>query len=422
MDKERWREWQRWGTLTLALIATDCSNTGSGGEATDPSEGGSSAGSSGSMDGSGSTSDSSSSGSPSESSTGQGEPPLDHPPIDRGTEEVGGPSNLPAPATTGLPEPSGTPDGLQVINWAGFGSAVSYTFDDSNTSQIASYDALQVLGVPFSFYLITSKSESNNDIWARALTDGHEIANHTHTHLNMDRQADFASDTDRATEFLEDRFSIRVATMAAPFGASGYIEVARTRFLINRGVGGGEIAPNSATNPLNLPTFIPSTGAPAADFNARTDSARTNGTWYTVLIHGFDGYPAEGAYQPVALEEFVAAVEYAKGFGDVWIGTVVDVGSYWIAQKLLSETTPTTAGETTTWTWELPEFFPPDQFLRVIVNGGSLQQGGVTLPWDEHGYYEVALDAGSLTLGPPIDDPSGGSGGTGETGGTGTSS
>ena len=48
----------------------------------------------------------------------------------------------------------------------------------------------------------------------------------------------------------------------------------------------------------------------------------------------------------------------------------------------------------------LPPHFPPGHFVRVTVGGGSLQQGGHTLTWDGHGYYEVALDAGSLTWSP----------------------
>ena len=34
------------------------------------------------------------------------------------------------------------------------------------------------------------------------------------------------------------------------------------------------------------------------------------------------------------------------------------------------------------------------------VDGGTLTQSGRTLPWDDHGYYEIALDPGTLTLSP----------------------
>lgn len=307
-------------------------------------------------------------------------------------------STLPVPATTGVPRPAGSADGLTVLDWAGFQAAVTYTFDDANTSQIQNYDALQALGVPFTFYIWTNMSGAMSDVWDRALADGHELGNHTQTH-QMGTSPNIAADTDAATQYLEDRFGIVVRTMAAPYGHTQYIDVARSRFLINRGVGGGQIAPNSATDPLNLPTFTPPADSLASAFNSRVDTARAAGSWETVLVHGFTG-GGDGAYQPVALSEFEAAVNYAKSFDDVWIGTMLDVGSYWIAQKLLTDTTPTTAGGVSTWQWTLPDHFPPGQFVRVTVNGGTLAQNGVELAWDEHGYYEVALDAGSLTLAP----------------------
>jgi hypothetical protein len=57
-------------------------------------------------------------------------------------------------------------------------------------------------------------------------------------------------------------------------------------------------------------------------------------------------------------------------------------------------------GDETTWTWTLPPRFPPGRLLRVTVDGGTLRQDGVALAWDPRGFYEVALDAGSLTLAP----------------------
>ena len=78
----------------------------------------------------------------------------------------------------------------------------------------------------------------------------------------------------------------------------------------------------------------------------------------------------------------------------------MNVGAYWRARKLVSGLTPATAGNDRTWTWTLPDHFPPGRFLRVKVDGGTLTQGATTLPWNDHGYYEVALDAKTLTLGP----------------------
>jgi peptidoglycan/xylan/chitin deacetylase (PgdA/CDA1 family) len=310
---------------------------------------------------------------------------------------IGEPSGLPAPTTTGVARPAGTVGGLSVVDWAGFRAAATYTLDDGNISQIDNYDALQALGVPFTFYLWGSRPEGSNDVWMRAVSDGHELGNHTQNHL-MGTDPTIAADTDAGEQFIEERYGVTVYTMAAPYGNTEYAQVAQTRYLINRGTGGGQILPNDSSDRFNLPTFIPPTNALAGAFNGRIDTARTNGAWETVLVHGFN--PDTTAYQAGDVEQFVAAVNYTKSFGDVWIGTMVDVGAYWVAQKLLTDTVPSTDGAASTWTWTLPDHFPPNHYLRVTVDGGTLSQSGVPLVWDEHGYYEVSLDAGSLTLAP----------------------
>jgi hypothetical protein len=78
----------------------------------------------------------------------------------------------------------------------------------------------------------------------------------------------------------------------------------------------------------------------------------------------------------------------------------VDIAAYWLGQRLISAASPVTSNQVTTWSWALPDHFPPGQFVRVVVDGGTLRQGTTVLTWDEHGYYEVALDAGSVSLSP----------------------
>jgi peptidoglycan/xylan/chitin deacetylase (PgdA/CDA1 family) len=308
-----------------------------------------------------------------------------------------GTAELPVPATSGVARPAGAAGGLRVLDWAGFRAAATYTFDDANSSQIANYDALQALGVPFTFYLWTSRPGASNEIWTRAVADGHELGNHTQSHMQGSSPG-LDADTDAGELFIQSNFGVASYTMAAPYGASQYADVARTRYLINRAIGDSIISATGTTDRLALPTFIPPEGALASEFNRHIDSARTNGAWTSALVHGFTG--DGGAYLPVDLAEFVAGVQYAQSFGDVWIGTLLDVGAYWVAQKAIRDTAPEIAGDSTTWRWTLPERFPPNRKVRVTVTGGSLQQGGIPLTWDEHGYYEVELDAGSLTLTP----------------------
>lgn len=339
------------------------------------------------------------------------EPSADPPPAEEPVTEAEPPpvisadrSTLPLPpGNGGQPVPAGPPGGLTVLNWAGFRSAVSYTFDDTNQTQLDRFNELMALNVKFTWYLITGPNQAArlaNAAWDRAVAAGHEIGNHTRSHLNSGG-GNLAQDTDDGEADLERRFdNLTVYSMAAPFGAQDYVGISQSRYLINRGTNGGQVAPNGNANPFSIPTYIPNPDAIA--FNAQVDQGRTNGTWHTVLVHGFkvNGNGVNGDFQPVEIGEFTQAVNYAKSFGDVWIDTVVEVGAYWIAQKLFNGVTPTTNGDATTWRWTLPNHFPPGKFLRVRVNGGTLIQDGAELPWNDRGFYEVALDRGSVTLAP----------------------
>jgi len=154
------------------------------------------------------------------------------------------------------------------------------------------------------------------------------------------------------------------------------------------------------TNPFNLPAYIPPENATAIqDFNPQIDSAQSGGGWQVVMVSGFTG-GTDSPYHPVAISEFTTGVNYAKSLGNMWIDSMVNVGAYWRGEMTVSKVTPTTSGTDTIWTWTLPANFPPGKCLRVKVDGGSLKQGSVVLGWDDHGYYEVALDAGRLTLSP----------------------
>jgi hypothetical protein len=46
----------------------------------------------------------------------------------------------------------------------------------------------------------------------------------------------------------------------------------------------------------------------------------------------------------------------------------------------------------------VPTNFPPNSCLRVKTDGGVVKQKGATVPWDDHGYYEISFNAGEVTL------------------------
>jgi peptidoglycan/xylan/chitin deacetylase (PgdA/CDA1 family) len=320
-------------------------------------------------------------------------------------------SNTPAPAVDNVPKPSGAPGNLVILDWAGFKAAVTYTFDDTQPSQIEHYDALQAEGVPMTLFAnhgSASSSAGYDAAWTQAVADGHEIANHTAHHCRADLSGCTAgsalespdAEITECTNYIIEHFGQdSVWTMASPFGDTGWNGPAEAHFFLNRGVNGGTIGPNDNTNPFNLPAMMAAGGETAEDLIADIDGVHGQGKWLIFCFHSI--LPtSQQWYANVELESITASMRHAKALGDVWVDTMVDIGAYWMGQKTLSAVTPTTAGADTVWTWTLPPHFPPGKYLRVTVDGGTLKQGGQEIPWSSHGYYEIALDAGSLTLSP----------------------
>jgi peptidoglycan/xylan/chitin deacetylase (PgdA/CDA1 family) len=334
-----------------------------------------------------------------------------------GTTSDGGagkaPSGLPEPATSGVAKPAGTAGDLTVLPWAGFKAAVSWTFDDSQPSQIAHYAELASVGIPMTFYISSgNSSESGYDAtWMQAVADGSEIGNHTVHHCHADLSgcsfgtaaATVGDELDGCTSYIAQHYAPQATawTAASPFGDTGYDSADMSRFLVNRGVGGGTIGAGATdnTDPFNLPIYLALTADTALSFSNQIDAAHTAGKWLILLVHTITP-TSDNWYNPVAITDVTGGMSHGKGLPDVWNDSVVNVAAYWRAQKMLAALTPTTSGGSSTWTWTLPANFPPGKYLRVTVAGGTLTQGATTLAWDTHGFYEVALDAGTLTLSP----------------------
>ena len=310
---------------------------------------------------------------------------------------------LPVPARSSVPKPAGQLGRLKVLDWAGFGAAISYTLDDSMASQVAAYPQLQATGERMTFFLVSGMA-INSTIWAQVAKDGHEIGNHTHHHCLADGthcgvgswSGSIGAEYDECTDYIKQVLYVdNVWTTAAPFGDTRYDSVALTRFFLNRGVGQGHIAPNDDTDPNHLPTYAPKPNETATTLNAHVDAARAGGYWEIYELHSLK---ANEGYAPVDITDLIANIDYAKSKGDVWIDSMVNVGAYWVGQRALSDAKYTESHGSVVVSWTLPQYFPSGKYLRITLSGGTLKQGGVVIPWNDAGFYEVALDPGSLTI------------------------
>jgi len=292
-----------------------------------------------------------------------------------------------APSTTGVAKPSGAAGGLKVLDWAGFKGAVSFTFDDNTPSQIPNYNALKATGAHFTWFVVGSWLSGNSSTitsYKNTIADGQELANHTYSHQSGGNQSDLMMNE----SFIMSNFGVNANSMAAPNCDQSWSSVAPSVLFQNRGPCSGNaatVAPRDSTSPFLLPAYLPATGEAASTMTASFQS----GKWRIFVIHGFDSQ--NGTYQPVPIGNVTSAMTSAVS-GGYWAEGITNVGAYWQGQKLISTSSTTSA------TWTLPAKFPKNMCLRVTTSGGTVTQKGQTIPWDDHGYYQISLDAGEVTV------------------------
>jgi hypothetical protein len=300
-------------------------------------------------------------------------------------------SGLPVPPGSGnVPRPSGSQGGLSVLKWAGFSSAGTFTMDDNNSSQVSNLSQILNTGVRHTFYIVSNWSNARS--FQAAKNAGCEIGNHTATHP----QSGSASDIDTCTNYIQSTYGTKPLTFATPYGNySGYSSYLPSRFLLARGVNGGTISATSG-DPYNLNCNIPSQGASASAMASYFSQARSAGGWCILLIHGFTG--DGNAYQPVDVSQYISCINTVKGYSDMWLDTLLNIGAYWRAQQM--SITSSQSGSDIIYRWTLPANFPSGKYLRIKLTGGTPMQNGQVINWDGHGYYEIALDEGTLTVSP----------------------
>jgi len=291
-----------------------------------------------------------------------------------------------APSATGVAKPAGAAGGLKVLDWAGFKGAASFTFDDNTPSQMPSYNALKATGGHFTWFVVGSWLSGSALVsqYKATIADGQEVANHTYSHMSGGSQ----SDLQQAETFITQNFGVTANSMAAPNCDGSWASVAPSVLFQNRGPcgkGSATVSPRDNTSPFALPAYLPDSGESSSSMSGTI----TAGKWRIFVIHGFDSQG--GTYQPVPIGNVTASMSKAVMDG-FWVEGMTNVGAYWQGQKLIPATATTTA------TWTVPAKFPANMCVRITTTGGTVTQKGETIPWDPHGYYQISLNAGEVTV------------------------
>ena len=296
---------------------------------------------------------------------------------------------------------------VTTVPWNGHTGAVSFTYDDARVSQLPNLiPQLDSLHIKATFEIAAlaglGNFTSRRADWIQVTRNGHELANHTYNHENVN-----GSNGDSVTKVIKTMAdtlravdpSVQSVTFAYPncnltANATAKNGVSAENFMA-RGCANPTL--NWGTQPtdwMNIPGEIlgPTSASTAV---SRINAAKTNNRWYITIVHDVAESPDQYSMTPANnLTMLNAAVS-----AGVWIDTYSAVGAYYRAHFTMDTVTvKVLLGTTPAWSlnWVSPHpKMPKSVPLRVkldstvFVGAILVTQGDTAIARQPDGSYVI---------------------------------
>lgn len=293
---------------------------------------------------------------------------------------------------------------LQVVPWNGHKAATSLTFDDGDPSHLdVAVPELDKRGMKATFFLIANQT-GRKDEWRKIIAKGHEIGNHTLDHLHP---ADMTPDQQEAqvvgaNHVLQKEFGVQVRSFAYPFTEIRprlKAAVEKTDLVARGGWGKSFVlTPKMDPDWLNIPARMTETKLSLTTYRQWIAEDLKKGGWLVWMIHGLEG--TVSGWEPISKKNFTGILDEIDS-KDIWVGTFLEVGSYFMGERIFEKTVPQTNGKDRIYRWDLPGNFPDQILLKVRLRGKSpvvLSQSGKIINPDETGLYLIDLGQKDLKV------------------------
>ncbi len=307
---------------------------------------------------------------------------------------------------------------VTVLPWNGFESAVSLTFDDAADSHLdIAVPALNAKDMDATFFIISEPALTGGrkDEWKNITLNGHELGNHSKHHYEPSAAPDPSNpnkktfddtlgydETIGAQDAIELEMGIKTSSYAYPYTNNDpfMVKYLRDTHVSARGGGWGNMKASSTPDWLNIPCqFTGTTGTFENDYKTWIDDAIAQKAW---IVFGIHDVGDEFAWTSFPQQEFDLTLNYLdQKRSQIWIAPYGTISSYWRAQKILEALTPNATTSGTSYSWEVPGYFPNNINLKVKMkngNGYQLVQNGQVIQPDTDGNYTISFDAKSLEL------------------------
>jgi peptidoglycan/xylan/chitin deacetylase (PgdA/CDA1 family) len=298
---------------------------------------------------------------------------------------------------------------VQVVPWDGHKAATSLTFDDSDPSHLdVAIPELNQRHLKATFFLIANRTD-RKDEWRKILQAGHEIGNQTldHKHAGELSPLEEEAQVVGARNVLQKEFGVPVETFAYPYTeiTPGLKEWVGKNHLLARGGYGKTYVLTPLMEPdwMDIPSRGTQTKLPFAAYQGWIDESVKKGGWLVWRIHGLEGTP--WGYEPISKKTFERILD-AIGSRDIWVGTFLEVGAYFRAQKIFEGCRVLKSGPEETWSWNVPDHFPMNVHLKLHIQSGprtgqgdiEIRQGSQKIVPDKTGTYPIDFAQKEVTL------------------------
>jgi len=304
---------------------------------------------------------------------------------------------------------------VTVLPWNGLQSAVSLTFDDGLDSQLDyAVPELDAKDIDATFFITeTAITGSRKDYWKNLPLTGHEIGNHSKHHYlpseNPTQSHERAFDdtlgydeTVAAQTEIEQAMDTTVVSYAYPYTDNDpyLVKYLQDTHLSARGGWGkdGTYYMKSSYTPdwMNISSqFTGTEGTFDSHYKKWVDNTISQHAWLVFGIHGVGD-------ASLPLDQFNLLIDYLDtNRSSVWNAPYGTVSGYWRAQKIIEDLTPEATSTGTSYTWEVPTYFPNNINLKVKLKnakGYRLVQNGQAIQADADGNYTISFGAKSLEL------------------------
>lgn len=281
---------------------------------------------------------------------------------------------------------------ITTVPWNGHPGAVSFTFDDSEISQLNNlgdyFEKNQDIKV--TFFMTGGMNAGNQSKYFPMAEKGHEIGNHSKTHSDLTKSNNLKSEITDYKYDLEQRSKAEVVAFATPYcyyNDAVEAEIAKAH-IVNRNCQG---ATKYKWNEEPIWERISSDcyQGNTQQSKGNMSEAKQKNAWTVQLNHGVDG---AGFGYGITPSDMISIMDEAKAQG-LWRAPMGRVAAYYRAHFVIDKAAATDIEGGFKVTWKSPHSAMPKSVpLRVKIEGAAgktVKQKGKEIQAEEDGSYVI---------------------------------